>query len=237
MEVKTTNDYSIFKYILGNRSINTKNKNRIGESINKIGQQMPMLVAEKDPTDNKYPVIDGQHRLEAIKELNIPVDFIVSHKTNSTCIDELQVSKQWTAIDFCKRNAALGSRTCKKALMIADLWSKETKNKFTVVNIIDLLNKPANNSKRYLKNKTYQIDLDRASRVYQTCYILDKYPNQFSNVFAARIILALKKLDYKVGGLNLKLMEKIAKKNYLHYYQRVSDQLQYMYDLYKKHNK
>jgi len=48
MQIKTTNDYSIFKYILGNRSINTKNKNRIGESINKIGQQMPMLVAEKE---------------------------------------------------------------------------------------------------------------------------------------------------------------------------------------------
>ena len=47
---------------------------------------MPMLVAEKDLTDNKYPVIDGQHRLEAIKTLNLPVDFIVSNKTNANNI-------------------------------------------------------------------------------------------------------------------------------------------------------
>ena len=179
MEIKTTNDYSKFKYIIGNRSINEHNKNRIKISINKIGQQMPMLVAEKDLTDNKYPVIDGQHRLEAIKTLNLPVDFIVSNKTNANNIDEIQVSKQWTTLDFCKRNAALGSRICKKALRIAYEWNIETKN----------------------------------------------------------IVDSLKKLDKTLNGINIKVMEKVAKKNYLYYYQSKKDQYQYMLDLYKKYNK
>ncbi|QDP60769.1 MAG: hypothetical protein Unbinned3528contig1000_49 [Prokaryotic dsDNA virus sp.] len=237
LEIKTTKDYSIFKYVVGNRTVNTRNKNRLKISINKIGQQMPMLVSEKDPIDNKYPIIDGQHRLEAIKSLHIPVDFIVSTKTNTDYIDELQVSKQWTAVDFCKRNAALGSINCKKALKIAYQWNAETKSKFTILNVLDLLNKSIGSSKQLLKNKNYQIDLDRATRVYQACYVLGKYPNQFSNVFAARLVTALKRLDFKVGGLDIKLMEKIAKKHYLNYYQSISDQLQYMYDLYIKYNK
>jgi len=56
-------------------------------------------------------------------------------------------------------------------------------------------------------------------------------------VFAARLVQALKRLDFKVGGLDIKLIEKMAKKHYLNYYQGIPDQLQYMYDLYKKYNK
>ena len=237
MEIKTTNDYSKFKYIIGNRSINEHNKNRIKISINKIGQQMPMLVAEKDLTDNKYPVIDGQHRLEAIKTLNLPVDFIVSNKTNANNIDEIQVSKQWTTLDFCKRNAALGSRICKKALRIAYEWNIETKNKFASINVLDLLDKNQGTTKKSLKNNTYQINLDRAIRVYEVCNILKNYPNQFRNVYANRIVDSLKKLDKTLNGINIKVIEKVAKKNYLYYYQSKKDQYQYILNLYKKYNK
>jgi hypothetical protein len=237
LKVKKTKKYNIFKYILGNRPINENNKKRLEVSIDKIGQQMPLLVAEKDSLDNKYPIIDGQHRLEALKTLNISVDFIVSRKTNQNYIDELQVSKQWTALDFCKRNAALGCSTCKKALKIAYEWNIETNNKFTTLNVIDLLNKNLGGSKLSLKNHNYQINLDRATRVYSVCSIFKKYPNQFGNVYSARLIDSLKKLDVKTGGLNLKIIEKMAKKHYLNYYQNINDQYQYMFDLYTKYNK
>ena len=97
MEIKTTTDYTIFNRVLGNRELDKNNLQRIKASINHIGLQMPMLV-------NKVKeVIDGQHRLQAAKELKIPVSYIISDDTAEDNIDQLQISKKWTALDFCNK--------------------------------------------------------------------------------------------------------------------------------------
>ena len=65
MQLKSTKTYSIFNKVIGNRNLDSKNLSRIKNSINEIGLQMPILVNE-----NKS-IIDGQHRLQAAKELKI----------------------------------------------------------------------------------------------------------------------------------------------------------------------
>lgn len=69
-DVKTykTNDYSIFKSIMGNRTINLKNVNNIINNIKKNGLLPTVIIVNE-----KMEVIDGQHRLQALKELNLPV--------------------------------------------------------------------------------------------------------------------------------------------------------------------
>ena len=44
MQLKSTKTYSIFNKVIGNRDLNSKNLNRIKESINEIGLQYLFLI-------------------------------------------------------------------------------------------------------------------------------------------------------------------------------------------------
>lgn len=65
-----TRDYSVFKYLKGNRGINLKNVNSIVDNVRDNGL-LPTIVI----VNENMEVIDGQHRIEAFKQLNLPVEF------------------------------------------------------------------------------------------------------------------------------------------------------------------
>ena len=69
-QVMKTNDYTIFSQIKGNRFINKSHLNRIKQSIKEEYLEVPIIVNEK------YEIIDGPHRFEAVKELKKPIYFI-----------------------------------------------------------------------------------------------------------------------------------------------------------------
>jgi len=72
--VYMTTDYDQFKNIVGNRVVKKDNSyKQLLQEMSKIGQAEPILVT-KD-----YYVINGQHRLEVAKDLNIPVIFYISN--------------------------------------------------------------------------------------------------------------------------------------------------------------
>jgi hypothetical protein len=68
--VISTTDYDKFSIIDGNREINIGHVNYIKRSMEEKYLQIPIIVNEK------MEVIDGQHRLLAIKELGLPVFYI-----------------------------------------------------------------------------------------------------------------------------------------------------------------
>ncbi len=233
MEVKTTNTYSIFNKVIGNRELDKNNLQRIKNSINEIGLQMPILVNKTNS------IIDGQHRLQAAKELKIPVTYIISKDTAEDNIDQLQISKKWTALDFCNKNALKGNKDCKKALSIASKWFIETAKKFSKINAITLLHdgKGIGSTIKNLRNNTYKIDIIKAERIYQCLGILN-YNNSIKfNPYTAVTVRALKRIDTAVGGLAFPIIEKITKKHYLVCYSNETDQFNYLRDLYKKYNK
>ena len=70
--VNRTTDYSLFKRLEGNRNVLEIRVKRITASIKKVGWiQNPVIVNEK------MEVIEGQGRLEALKRLGMPVDYII----------------------------------------------------------------------------------------------------------------------------------------------------------------
>lgn len=102
--VLVTNDYSLFKYVHGNRDINKGNVNAIAHQIKLRGQQVPILVNEK------HEIIDGQHRLEACKQLNKPVAYIVRKGANiHDVISTNIVGKKWSTDDYINRYASEGN--------------------------------------------------------------------------------------------------------------------------------
>ena len=83
--VYSTKKYDVFNISEINRSVKPSNVNVIKNSIIAEGQQKPIVV------DDKMFIIDGQHRYSALKELNLPVEFILSTRSGNTMKDKMNV--------------------------------------------------------------------------------------------------------------------------------------------------
>ena len=94
--VYRTTDYDLFKRLEGNRAVLSNRVNKIIKSIKKNGYIMnPIIVNEK------YEVIDGQGRLEALRVMNLPVDYIVIKGLGrEQCIALNAYSTIWSMVDY-----------------------------------------------------------------------------------------------------------------------------------------
>lgn len=97
-----TKDYSKFKRIDGNRQVD--HPHVIAESIKKHGvMNCPINVNEN------YGVVDGQNRLVAFEQTDVPIRYIIS---NGAGIAECQAmnscARNWTSDDFIESYAADG---------------------------------------------------------------------------------------------------------------------------------
>lgn len=105
MQVKETKNYEMFSSIMGNRPMNELHLNRLTKSMQEELLVSPIIVNEK------YQVIDGQHRLKVSSELNLPVRYIVCEGYGLTEVQRLnQNSKDWKMIDFISGYAELGNK-------------------------------------------------------------------------------------------------------------------------------
>lgn len=103
--VRSTTDYGQFKYVSGNRILSESNINSIATQIRQHGQQQPIIINER------YEIIDGQHRLEACKKLKIAVEYI--KRKGATIEDVIStniVGKKWGVEDYIHRFATEGNQ-------------------------------------------------------------------------------------------------------------------------------
>ena len=68
--IHETRDYSMFKTVKGNRTIDKSHVKRLVREMKKKDLELPIFINENDE------VVDGQHTLEARKELNKPIRYI-----------------------------------------------------------------------------------------------------------------------------------------------------------------
>ena len=102
-KVLQTYDYSLFKTIEGNRNIIPFHLQQLRNSMEQEYLVVPIIVNEK------YEVIDGQHRLENAKQLKKPVFFIMLKGYGIKQIQRLNSNmKNWNAKDFASGYRKLG---------------------------------------------------------------------------------------------------------------------------------
>ena len=102
-QVITTNDYSMFKIIDGNRSINKLHLKRLKQSIKEKYITVPIIV------NHKFQIIDGQHRFNAAKELGKPINYIKVNGLDLADVHRLNTnSKNWTADSYMDGYCKLG---------------------------------------------------------------------------------------------------------------------------------
>lgn len=94
-KILQTKNYDLFGKVDGNRFVNTAHVKKLKLSIHQFDLKIPIIVNEK------MQVVDGQHRLQARKELGLPVFYITisglglreTQRVNSA-------AKNWTDKDF-----------------------------------------------------------------------------------------------------------------------------------------
>lgn len=109
-EIKSTKDYKQFKKLLGNRKVADSRVRKIINSIEKVGYiTNPIIVNEK------YEVVDGQGRLEALEKLGLPVEYIVQKGIGiKECISMNIQQANWGVIDYVESYSIRGNENYTK---------------------------------------------------------------------------------------------------------------------------
>lgn len=113
-----TDEYSLFKKLGGNRSINLKNVNAIIKNITENGYKPTILIVNE-----KFEIIDGQHRLEAFKKLNLPVEYQIRNGLTIKDAIALNVAnKKWDLKDYIESYVSLGYEEYIKLKQLLDTY-------------------------------------------------------------------------------------------------------------------
>lgn len=103
--VLQTKDYSIFKALYGNRPVLEQREKTIRKSIEKNGLRYTVIIVNE-----KLEIIDGQGRFEVLKELGLPIRYIV---VPGLTLDDCQVlnsaTTSWKVQDYIDSFVARGN--------------------------------------------------------------------------------------------------------------------------------
>lgn len=130
-EVLKTKDYSIFKRLEGNRTVDESRVQKIIGSIESIGYvPQPIIVNEK------MQVIDGQGRLEALKRMGMPVEYIVC---DGATIRQSQfmnaTSTLWGSMDYINSYAENGSKSYQRLQQMMTMYSVDIRTLLRLMNM------------------------------------------------------------------------------------------------------
>lgn len=102
-QVYQTNDYDRFSLLKGNRVVNRLHIERLKKSFKESYLLAPILVNEK------YEIIDGQHRFHAARDLDLPINFIIEPNYSLREVQLLNSNmKNWKKIDYLNAFCDLG---------------------------------------------------------------------------------------------------------------------------------
>jgi hypothetical protein len=106
-QIAKTKDYAQFKSILGNRQLSKEHIHELTVEIqrNNLLDVCPIIV------NDKFQVIDGQHRLEAAKQLGIEVPYVVVPGLGIEHVVRMNTSqKKWTMSNYIQLHIDLGNQ-------------------------------------------------------------------------------------------------------------------------------
>ena len=116
--VRCTKDYDVFRRMEGNRKVTAIRSRKIRQSIEKVGYiPSPIVVNEH------MEIIDGQGRFEALKQLGLPVFYIVVPNLNLVdCVAMNVNSTPWTLEDYIRSYAETGSLDYMRLVRLLDSY-------------------------------------------------------------------------------------------------------------------
>lgn len=220
--IHRTEVYSKFKHFQFNRELNEQNKNKIKESIKENGLLMPICV-----TSDGY-IYDGQHRFFALRELGLPVDFVVNHNAKSEDIYETNnVRKGWNTRDYVWYNANRGSFHCKRLLELYDEWTHIFPNSESVINTAYTIQ--GGSVATLIKNDAYEVNEEFGDALLNNAIEINKAQ---PGTLVLHMIRALRLIMLKNEDFDINILLRNLEKRRLHIYQNSSDTRESITDVY-----
>lgn len=227
--VFSTLDYTIFTSLEGNRIVNPLHVKKIVESMKNKVLFIPIIVNEQ------FQVIDGQHRLEARKQLNLDVPYIICPNYTLEDVHRANANhKQWSAEDFLNGYAEAGLQ---EYIYIKEIYEIH-KDVVSISTLLCLINKERTHDHyKTFKDGLFIVkDKERAKSVVQdwcTFYsLITKDGKAFAHVNS--IAAAFNKL-FIIDGFSLNnLLSKIEK--YPNLIESQNSQAQYLFMLDRVYN-
>ena len=143
--VHKTFDYGLFKRLEGNRPIDEARVKKIIDSIKKVGYVIsPVIVNEN------FEIIDGQGRVEALKRLELPVDYIIDPgKGIDECIAMNINQTKWKMMDYINSYAEIGNTSYQNIQFLINKYKCFTLNVilYAVNKRVELTNETIKNGK------------------------------------------------------------------------------------------
>lgn len=175
----TTTNYSMFGHIGGNRNLDTSNLNKIKQSVSKKHIKTNAVICILDVEDVKEPlkIVDGQHRFEACKDLNIPVSYVIdSSLTMASILNDITLlntaSKEWDVSDFMNSEAQKGNQNYILYSKVYNIFN----NSFDHESLFFILNSDVNRTCpkiSYPSFKAGQLQFDQSDYNYLTQRLKD----------------------------------------------------------------
>ena len=114
--VQETKDYKKFKNLKGNRALDNQHVHELITSFTRHGNltnEFPIVVNEH------MEIIDGQHRVAALKQLGWPVGYRVQEGLTIDTVRHINIAqKNWNWLDYANSYASLGNENYKRVLEI-----------------------------------------------------------------------------------------------------------------------
>lgn len=93
--IQTSTNYAQFKFINGNRNINQIHLRKLKQSIKETPLLCLIIV------NDKFEIIDGQHRFYVLKELGMPINYVMVYGYGVKEVQTLNLnSNNWKKEDF-----------------------------------------------------------------------------------------------------------------------------------------
>jgi hypothetical protein len=182
--MKSTLDYSIFKDFSSNREVDPKHVKQLMVAI----ATRNLLHVNPIVVDEQMRVVDGQHRLEAAKILNVPI-YYVQDKIDRADISMLNSNqKNWTAMDY------INFYTVEKKVAYVTLSNLMNHHPDMATSALITLSN--SEGRRDLKSlKAGNLEVLNAAHCERVCELCETLNRRFQNdfVFDSRFPLALSK--------------------------------------------
>lgn len=209
-EVFTTCDYDKFKRLSGNRDCTKARKNKLIKSFEEIGWIRNPIVINPN-----FEVIDGQGRLEACRELGMPVEYVIDERAGlKECQTLNRWQTNWRPIDYCKSFAEEGKQDYQRLLDCLEAFESVTLQTLCIIILNRVLN--GGGSTTVLKSGELCFTEKRKQEIIPSLAVLDKNNQAISAIKGQRRIIQ-PAIAWIINNTNCNVarLEKIVNEKYV----------------------
>lgn len=168
MEIYETRNYGIFKRLKGNRDITNKRIAIIKASIESVGYISNPIICNE-----KFEIIDGQGRYEALKQLDLPIEY---RTISGIGIEECRAMNlkptSWSIEDFVKSYAEYGNDNY---IRLLNIYEKHSIPLTTIYALCVNTNNSGRKSQEVLRKGIFELSEKRAEEVNTICEYLKEF--------------------------------------------------------------